>query len=208
MDLSREFYLIAALIVFFTGISKSGFAAGIGAMGVPILSLFVSPSVAAGVLLPTLVLADLTNLWNYRNHWDKRYVVLFVPGALVGISLGTMTFTVVNPDGVRLMVGLFAMWFSIMYWGRAFIPAIGFELGAKTAFVFGAISGFTSHIAHAGGPPVRAYLMSKELNKSAFVGTLGVFFCIVNLIKLIPYVAFGQGYRMKKSFAVASFTVS
>ena len=82
------------------------------------MSLFVPPAVAAGILLPTLILADFTNLWNYRRSWDRRLVGLFLPGALLGIGFGALTFSVVNPDGVRLMVGAIALWFATLYWGR------------------------------------------------------------------------------------------
>ena len=40
---------------------------------------------------------------------------------------------------------------------------------------------------HAGGPPVSVYLLSKKLDKLTLVGTLGVFFAVLNYVKLVPY---------------------
>ena len=45
---------------------------------------------------------------------------------------------------------------------------------------------------HAGGPPVSVYLLSKKLDKLTLVGTLGVFFAILNFVKLVPYTYLGQ----------------
>ena len=52
----------------------------------------------------------------------------------------------------------------------------------------GAVSGFTSTLAHAGGPPVTIYLLPQKLPREIFVGTTVVFFAAVNQMKLIPYI--------------------
>ena len=52
----------------------------------------------------------------------------------------------------------------------------------------GAISGFTSTLAHAGGPPATIYLLPQKLPRDIFVGTTVMFFAAVNQIKLIPYI--------------------
>ncbi|MFK7746468.1 MAG: TSUP family transporter, partial [Roseobacter sp.] len=58
-------------------------------------------------------------------------------------------------------------------------------------FVLGALSGFSSFIAHAGGPPVKGYLLRQQLEKSWFVGTNTVFFFTLNFLKTVAYGAFG-----------------
>ncbi|MCH8197312.1 MAG: sulfite exporter TauE/SafE family protein, partial [Proteobacteria bacterium] len=54
------------------------------------------------------------------------------------------------------------------------------------------VSGFTSFLAHAGGPPVNVYLLPQRMDMTLFVGTKVVFFIIVNFVKLIPYAWLGQ----------------
>ena len=56
----------------------------------------------------------------------------------------------------------------------------------------GALSGFTSFIAHAGGPPIKFYLLPLQMDKTLFVGTNVVFFFAINQIKLVPYAWLGQ----------------
>jgi len=57
---------------------------------------------------------------------------------------------------------------------------------------WGSISGFTSTLCQAGGPPFQIHVMPQRLEKLKFVGTMAVFFAVVNLIKVIPYFALGQ----------------
>ena len=38
---------------------------------------------------------------------------------------------------------------------------------------------------------MRAYLLSKNLDKAVLIGTVGVFFYVINFIKLGPYIYFG-----------------
>ncbi|MEC7468948.1 MAG: sulfite exporter TauE/SafE family protein, partial [Pseudomonadota bacterium] len=58
MEQSVVFWLVAIAGVVLTGISKSGFAGGIGIATVPILSLVMSPVQAAAIMLPLLILMD------------------------------------------------------------------------------------------------------------------------------------------------------
>ena len=51
----------------------------------------------------------------------------------------------------------------------------------------GGIAGFTSFIAHAGGPPLNFYLLQCRLSKEQFLGTAVVFLAATNLVKLVPY---------------------
>ncbi len=52
-------------------------------------------------------------------------------------------------------------------------------------------SGFTSFIAHAGGPPVNAYVIPLRLPPVTFAATMAFFFFVINLSKWIPYAWLG-----------------
>ena len=54
------------------------------------------------------------------------------------------------------------------------------------------MAGFTSFVAHAGGPPVLIYLLPLRMEKMLLAGTTVVFFGVVNYVKLIPYFWLGQ----------------
>ena len=48
-------------------------------------------------------------------------------------------------------------------------------------------SGFTSFVAHAGGPPLNAYVVPLRLSPVLFTGTMAFLFFFVNLAKWVPY---------------------
>jgi uncharacterized membrane protein YfcA len=58
--------------------------------------------------------------------------------------------------------------------------------------LFGVATGFTSQIAHAGGPPFQMWVMPRRLPRDTFVGTTAIFFAALNWIKVPAYVALGQ----------------
>ncbi|MEM8872468.1 MAG: hypothetical protein AAGE38_18855, partial [Pseudomonadota bacterium] len=64
--MSIEAYLLAAIAVSLTGLSKSGFAGGLGILGVPVLTLVMPAVEAAALLLPILVCIDVLSVWRYR----------------------------------------------------------------------------------------------------------------------------------------------
>jgi uncharacterized membrane protein YfcA len=57
---------------------------------------------------------------------------------------------------------------------------------------WGAVSGFTSTLAHAGGPPFAVYMLPQRLDKTLLAGTSVVFFLVLNYVKLVPYAFLGQ----------------
>ena len=54
------------------------------------------------------------------------------------------------------------------------------------------LSGFTSFVAHAGGPPYQVYALALGQPPRVYTSTSVAFFATVNLIKLGPYIALGQ----------------
>jgi len=189
------FYAVAIPAVVISGISKAGIGGGLGIVAVPLMSLAIAPVQAAGILLPILCALDIAALWAYRRAWHRRNMALMLPGALVGITIGGLSFHYLSDDFVRLIVGTVALAFVAWRWaGETVLRRAGrgpSQPGPRGALWAG-LSGFTSTIAHAGAPPVQVYLLPQRLDKSVYVGTMAVFFAVVNYTKLIPYGLLGQ----------------
>ncbi len=187
------FFVAAVPALLIIGISKGGFGGGLGVVGVPMMALVISPTQAAAILLPVLCLMDLVGLYSYRGDWDRSLMRVLAPGAVAGIVLGAFTFAITSEDAVRLIVGGIAVGFTVWQWG---VRRLVEERRAQPSVIAGSfwagVSGYTSFIAHAGGPPVSVYLLPLRLNKTTFVGTTVVYFTVVNYAKLIPYGLLGQ----------------
>ncbi len=188
------FYAAAVPAVLLFGISKGGFGGGLGTLAVPLMTLTVSPLQAAAILLPILCLMDLVSLWAYRNRWVWSELRVLLPASLLGIGIGTLLFEYMSPDVIRLIVGGVAVSFTLHFWitrdrrRRAGLSHFPRAAGA----VGGSVAGFTSFIAHAGGPPINMYLLRRPLDRTDFVATTVLFFAVVNYVKLVPYAWLGQ----------------
>jgi uncharacterized membrane protein YfcA len=197
-DFPLAFYPVAVAAILLTGISKGGFGSGPGGIAVPLMSIYIAPPVAAGIMLPILCAMDVFGVHAYRRTWSKRHLAATLPGALVGIAAGALAFGTLSVDAVRLLLGLIAILFALNRWFR-----IGERLAARLAVkpeppgraagaFWGGLSGFTSTLAHAGGPPFSIYMLPQKLDKTLFVGTTIIFFLVVNYVKLVPYAMLGQ----------------
>ncbi len=192
------FYVVGTLAILITGIAKGGFGQGAGGIAVPLMSMFILPAEAAGIMLPILCAMDLFSVHAYRKLWSREHLKILLPGALVGIALGALAFGALPANAVRALVGMIAVTFSLNQWLRlseriaARFAAERGPPGAVAGAFWGAVSGFTSTIAHAGGPPVAIYMLGQKIDKTSFVGTSAVFFLIVNYAKLVPYYFLGQ----------------
>ena len=192
------FYIVATIAILITGISKGGFGAGGAGIAVPLMSIFVPPPEAAGIVLPILCAMDLVGVHAYRGLWSRKHLAVLVPCALVGITLGALAFGLLPVNAVRLLLGIVAITFALNRWFHVterIARALAAERGppGRVAGAFwGSLSGFTSTLAHAGGPPFAVYILAQRIDKTLIVGTSVVFFLILNYVKLVPYFFLGQ----------------
>jgi len=197
-DFPLAFYPVAAIAILITGISKSGFGGGSGGVAVPLMSIFIAPPEAAGIMLPILCAMDLFGVHAYRGKWSLAHLRVLLPGAIVGITLGAFAFGALPVNAIRLLLGVIAVTFALNRWLRLserLATRLARESGppGRLAGVFwGSVSGFTSTLAHAGGPPFAIWMLPQRLDKTVLVATSVVFFLVVNYVKLVPYAFLGQ----------------
>jgi uncharacterized protein len=80
------------------------------------MALAVSPPQAAAILLPVLCLMDLVGFRVYYRKWDAPNLRIMLPGALIGITIGTLTFDVFKEDSIRILLGTIAVLFTLNNW--------------------------------------------------------------------------------------------
>jgi uncharacterized membrane protein YfcA len=193
------FYAVAIPAVIFLGLSKGGFA-GIGIASTPMLALYLPPLEAAALILPLLIVQDLISIYVYRRHWDASNLKILLPAAALGMALAWLLAARISDNAVRLTIGLIGVAFVAHAWSkRASLEPT--RMGPLGGLFWGTVSGFTSFMTQAGGPPFQVYVLPQRLPKLVLVGTTTIFFAVVNALKIIPYFMLGQ-------FSSANFATS
>lgn len=181
-----HFYAVAIPAVLLLGISKSGFGAGFGSLAVPFMALVVTVPQAAAILMPILFVMDVMGLAAWRGHFDWKLLRFLIPAGLVGTVIGTLSFGLLDAKLVAGIVGVFTLLFlaqRLLFPPKADSPHPPKWLGA----ILTTTSGFTSFVAHAGGPPINAYVLPMRLPPMTYTATMAVFFFVLNMSKWIPY---------------------
>src|SRR5512134_3406300 len=74
----------------------------------------------------------------------------------------------------------------------AHVPKEPQRPSALAGMFWGSLAGFTSTIIQVGAPPYQVHILPQRLDKLTLIGTTIIFFALVNVMKLVPYVALGQ----------------
>lgn len=184
------FYAVAAPAVLLMGMSKSGFLIGFGSLATPLMALAVPVPQAAAILLPLLLAMDAIGLQQLWRRRDRALLRLLLPAGLLGTVLGTVLFEALSAKTVAGVVGGLTLLFlaqRLLFPPRADSPPPPHSLGRVLAVA----SGFTSFVAHAGSPPLNAYVLPLRLAPLTYAATVAVFFAALNLSKVIPYAWLG-----------------
>ncbi|HVR90514.1 MAG TPA: sulfite exporter TauE/SafE family protein [Novosphingobium sp.] len=204
MELLTDPFALAMAVtaVIIVGMAKGGFS-GLGALATPLLALALPPVIAAAILLPVLLVQDVVSVWSFRRTWDKWIVAWMLPGAVVGVAVAALYAAAV--DERRLLLALGAM--TLAFGGyRLWLERGGRIAAASTSpgwvgSIFGFVTGVTSQIGHAGGPPFQMWVTPRRLPHETYVGTMSVLFAAINWVKVPSYLALGALNRQTMTAA-------
>lgn len=184
------FYAVAIPAVLITGLAKSGFASGFGSLATPMLALTLPAPQAAAIMLPLLLAMDATGLQQMWRDRDGALVRRLLPWGVLGIGVGTLLFGLLSSKAVAGLLGALTLAFLAQ---RLFFPLRRdvAQLPAWVGRLCSGTAGFTSFVAHAGGPPLMAYVLPMRLAPPVAAATMAVYFAAINGVKLVPYAALG-----------------
>ena len=115
-----------------------------------------------------------------------------MPGMAVGIAIGALFAASLGAAHIRLAIGLIAAAFVLRHWLGERFERLRFTPNAFTGGLFGAIGGFTTLLANAGGPAWQIHLLPQGLDKFTYAGTLTMLFALSNVMKVPALGALGQ----------------
>jgi uncharacterized membrane protein YfcA len=153
--------------------------------------MVIPPAEAAAIMLPVLLLLDVFGLVTFRGKAHAPNLRILLPAAVAGIIIGAVTLRWTSDAVLRGIIGFLAVGFVLQGVWKGRRPQAPTRPSIVKGSMCGALSGFTSFIANAGGPPFVIYMVPQRLDKIAFAGTAVIFFAVVNVVKVIPFAWLG-----------------
>jgi uncharacterized membrane protein YfcA len=185
-------YVVTVIAGLMIGIAKGGLGGVLGALATPFMSLVLPPEQVVGLVLPMLIVTDLFAVAVHWKKWSTKLVVALLPGAILGVTLGTYFISNTPTGTLRFVLGVIVLILALYKLIEPYVK-INRKYETKTwhGILTGTTAGFTSSLAHAGGPPVVIFLLLQDIPPRLFVATLALFFMILNWVKVPYYIVSG-----------------
>lgn len=181
------FYGMAALVALLTGFAKGGLGGTLGALATPLMALVMPADKVIGLILPMLMIADVFAVYTYWKKWDWKIFWLLIPGAIAGVTIAMFFITNAPTHALRVAMGVIVLLFAFYkIFESKILNTRTIEARDWHGIAAGTIAGFSSALAHTGGPPISIYLLQRRVKISTFNATTALFFTVLNWIKL-PY---------------------
>lgn len=181
------FYVMTAAVAFLIGLSKGGLGGTLGALATPLMALVMPADQVIGLVLPILMFADIFAVALHWGNWNRKLVLLLIPGAIVGVTIGTFFITNAPTEMLRTALGVIILIFTIYkLFEKRIMRDLAYHGRDWHGILAGTVAGFSSALAHTGGPPVSIYLLLQKVTPAVFIATSALFFGILNWIK-VPY---------------------
>jgi uncharacterized membrane protein YfcA len=181
------YYVMTAFVCLLIGLAKGGLGGLVGTLATPLMALVMPADQVIGLVLPMLIFADVFAVAAYWRRWKTRLALLLVPGGVAGVLIATIYIVNAPEAALRKALAVIVLIFTVY---KLFEPVIFRRLTYQGqdwhGWVAGTTAGFTSALAHAGGPPVTIYLLLQKVSPIEFNATSVLFFAILNWVK-VPF---------------------
>ncbi|EME36711.1 UPF0721 transmembrane protein [Kocuria sp. NBRC 114282] len=190
-ELGAASWVLLGLGAAIVGVSKTALP-GAATVAVGLFALVLPAKESTAALLLLLLVGDAMALWVYRRDPDVATLLRLLPSVLVGIGTGALFFLLVDGAVVQKVIGavlLALVLLTLLQRRRAGEHEDGprddpAPPSRRAGAGFGALGGFTTMVANAGGPVMSLYFLAMRMPVVTFLGTAAWFFAVVNLIKL------------------------
>lgn len=183
--------LFVALVI---GFSKTGMPS-FGMFGVAVMALVFPAKASVGIMLPILLTGDLFAITYYRRKVIWKHLIGLFPWVAVGLAGGYFVLEWSDNRVLEILIGSIVLALIVLH---VLMKQLNMQLEEKISQSFwfsagiGILAGFTTMIGNAAGGIMTIYLLSKKLDKNAFIGTGAWFYFLVNLTKLPLYATLGM----------------
>ncbi len=187
--MTTTFIVMLAAVIVVIGLAKGGLGGVLAEVATPLLATVMPAQQVIGLLLPILMVGDVFAVWAHWNRWDKKRVLLLIPGAILGVAVGTYLLASISPITLRRGIGLIILLFVVYKLFEArILSAVHYTPRNWHGVLAGGASAVASTLAHTGSPPIVIYLMMQEnMSPRTFVATSALFFALLNWLKVPSY---------------------
>jgi hypothetical protein len=181
--------VVTAIAAFLIGFSKAGVGGTLGPFVTVLVALSLPADDAIGLLLPMLIVADGFTITAHWRQWATPIVLRLLAASVVGIALGSTILGNISEPALRNLIALAMLAFAAYYLVTR--TRVAAHLAMTRAWPAGLVAGVTSAVAHLGGPPILAYLLTTDLPPRKFVATSAALFTVINVLKVPAYFVAG-----------------
>jgi uncharacterized protein len=187
------FYIIGALTTFLMAAAKGAFGGGLAIVGIPLLSLVTDPISAAIIVAPLVLFMDVFAMRAFPpSTWSRPDLGWLSLGLIIGLALGFVFFTTVDKRIVILLIAIITLAFTLRWFMKdRLAPPAPHGVRPARAVSLAVLGGFTTFVAHSGGPPIAMYLLGRRLEKAVYAGTTVAVFMLGNIVKVAPFLMLG-----------------
>jgi hypothetical protein len=166
------------------GFSKTG-VGGFLLPVIPILASVFGGMSSTGILLPLLLAGDVFALYYYKRDGNWSDLCKVLPWAFAGLALGSVVGGSINDRQFKALISFsIILCLVLLVWSERKGAELKLPNKAWFSAFVGLTAGFTSMIGNAAGPVFTVYLLSRDVDKTEFMGTTTWFFFIINAAKL------------------------
>jgi uncharacterized membrane protein YfcA len=193
---------MVAVVAFMVGLAKGGLGGTLGALATPMMALVMPADQVIGLVLPILMLADVFAVALHWGRWNTKMIWLLLPGSVAGVTIGTLFITNAPTRALQTGLGVIILLFAVYkLFERRILGSLVYEGRDWHGLVAGTVTGFSSALAHTGGPPVSIYLLMQDVTPRIFIATSALFFLILNWIK-VPYYIYAQLFDLQRLWEI------
>jgi uncharacterized membrane protein YfcA len=190
-------------ITFMISLSKGGLGGMLGALATPLMALVMPANQVLGLLLPIMLLADVFALSFNWQKWNGRLVWVLLPGAVIGVTIGTFFIARAPVSLLKIVLAVIALSFVVYkILEKRILGSLKYQERTWHGWLAGTTAGFASSLAHSGGPPIIIYFMLLDVTPAVFVATSVLFFAILNWIK-VPYYLYNHLFDFQRLWQIA-----
>ena len=181
-------FVVIFVAVFLSSIISAVAGFGFGLLSVPLISLAIPlhPTVIVSSILG--LVTNLIQTYRYRRSAVRALVTRLCIGAIIGMPLGFVVYSVVSDRALRLVLGG-AVLLAVLALARGLdLAHVGptFDLGA------GFVSGVLNTSISTNGPPLVVGLQARKLPPEPFRATLSMVFAISGVVGMALFAGGGK----------------